>query len=156
MSLYSKSRLTYLDLFAGAGGLSEGFASVGYQPIAHVEMDSDACNTLRTRESYYYLKSIGLSYKYIDYLKNDLSRDQLYEMIPKGILNSVVCATMSEEIMPSVFENIDKAMMCREIDSVDLILGGPPCQAYSMVGRARKNMDDDPRNTLYKLYFIAI
>ena len=47
--LSSKSKITYLDLFAGAGGLSEGFASVGYQPVAHVEMDIDACNTLKTR-----------------------------------------------------------------------------------------------------------
>ena len=50
--------ITYLDLFAGAGGLSEGFASVGYQPIAHVEMDVNACNTLKTRECYYYLQTI--------------------------------------------------------------------------------------------------
>lgn len=44
-----KKLITYLDLFAGAGGLSEGFASVGYQPIAHVEMDVNACNTLNSR-----------------------------------------------------------------------------------------------------------
>jgi DNA (cytosine-5)-methyltransferase 1 len=33
-----------------------------------------------------------------------------------------------------------------------LAVGGPPCQAYSVAGRARKNMDDDPRNHLYKHY----
>ena len=48
-----KNKITFLDLFAGAGGLSEGFISAGYQPIAHVEMNSDACYTLKTRECYY-------------------------------------------------------------------------------------------------------
>lgn len=44
-----KSQLTYIDLFAGAGGLSEGFIKEGFHPIAHVEMDKDACDTLKTR-----------------------------------------------------------------------------------------------------------
>ena len=55
-----QKRITYLDLFAGAGGLSEGFASAGFQPIAHIEMDRDACSSLKTRESFYYLNSIGM------------------------------------------------------------------------------------------------
>lgn len=149
-------KITYLDLFAGAGGLSEGFALAGYQPIAHVEMDGDACNTLKTRECFYYLRSMGLSCKYIDYLKKRITRDQLYDLVPQRILDSVICETMSDESMPSIFEKIDKAMEFRKVDSVDLILGGPPCQAYSMAGRARKNMEDDPRNMLYKLYFQAL
>ena len=37
---------TVIDFFAGAGGLSEGFVQAGFVPIAHVEMDKDACNTL--------------------------------------------------------------------------------------------------------------
>lgn len=152
----SENRITYLDLFAGAGGLSEGFASAGYNPIAHVEMDQDACSTLKTRESFFYLNSAGMNCKYIDYLKESISQEELYSFVPKGILNSVICETMSNETMPSIFERIDNAMECRGTDCIDMILGGPPCQAYSMVGRSRKNMEGDPRNTLYKLYFQAI
>lgn len=152
----SNNKITYLDLFAGAGGLSEGFASAGYHPIAHVEMDQDACNTLKTRESFYYLKSNGMNCKYIDYLKGNITKESFYSLIPGGILNSVICETMSDETMPSIFERIDSAMESRNVDHIDLILGGPPCQAYSMAGRARKNMEGDPRNTLYKLYFQAI
>ena len=152
----SNKQLTYIDLFAGAGGLSEGFASAGYQSIAHVEMDKDACNTLRTRECYYYLNSKELPNYYYDYLKGLISRQDLYNMIPEEILSSIICETMSHETMPHIFEQIDASMKYRQVDQVDLILGGPPCQAYSTVGRARKDMNDDPRNTLYELYFLAI
>lgn len=38
--------LTFIDLFAGAGGLSEGFIREGFEPVAHVEIDKNACDTL--------------------------------------------------------------------------------------------------------------
>ena len=152
----SNKEITYLDLFAGAGGLSEGFFGAGYKPIAHVEMNRDACNTLKTRESFYYLNAVGKKYKYTDYLKKRISRKELYDLVPKSILQSVICETMSDETMPVICERIDEAMESRGANHIDLILGGPPCQAYSMAGRSRKNMDGDPRNTLYKLYFQAI
>lgn len=41
--------MNYIDLFAGAGGLSEGFMQMGFNPVAHIEMNSDACNTIKTR-----------------------------------------------------------------------------------------------------------
>ena len=47
-----KGKLCFIDLFAGAGGLSEGFMQEGFISVAHVEMDANACNTLRTRECY--------------------------------------------------------------------------------------------------------
>ena len=46
-----------IDLFAGAGGLSEGFRRNNFDVIAHVEMDKDAANTLKTREAFYYCKN---------------------------------------------------------------------------------------------------
>lgn len=46
-----------IDLFAGGGGLSEGFRQAGFEIVAHVEMDKSACNTLKTREVFYYLKT---------------------------------------------------------------------------------------------------
>lgn len=49
-------KLKFIDLFAGAGGLSEGFVRAGFEPIAHVEMNKDACDTIRTRTAYHWLK----------------------------------------------------------------------------------------------------
>ena len=48
--------MNFIDLFAGAGGLSDGFVSVGFNPIAHIEMNEYASLTLKTRTCYYYLK----------------------------------------------------------------------------------------------------
>jgi DNA (cytosine-5)-methyltransferase 1 len=50
------SKLNYIDLFAGAGGLSEGFIREGFQPVAHVEMNAEASDTLRTRVAFRFLK----------------------------------------------------------------------------------------------------
>ena len=49
--------MNFIDLFSGAGGLSEGFIRAGFKPIAHVEIDKAACNTMKTRVAYHYLKN---------------------------------------------------------------------------------------------------
>lgn len=64
----------YLDLFAGAGGLSEGFIRAGYQPVAHVEMDAAACYTLKTRAAYHWLREQKNLEPYSCYLKGEISR----------------------------------------------------------------------------------
>lgn len=51
-----KNTLNFIDLFSGAGGLSEGFFNHSFNPIAHVEMNTYASETLKTRSCYYYLK----------------------------------------------------------------------------------------------------
>lgn len=144
----------YIDLFAGAGGLSEGFSQMGFNPIAHVEMNQDACMTLKTRACYYYLKQKRKRSIYKSYLKNEISRDQLYNSVPLQVLDSVIHKTMSKDNMPSIYSKIDELMSINNIHNVDLVIGGPPCQAYSLVGRAVKdnNMIGDPRNYLYILY----
>ena len=150
----NKVSFSFIDLFAGAGGLSEGFLSVGFKPVAHVEMNSEACLTLKTRACYYYLRKFENLKIYHQYLRGEINRTTLYSHVPQEKLDSVINQTMSKESMTKLFNKIDTIMKKQQINSVDLIVGGPPCQAYSLVGRAVKsdNMQDDPRNFLYRLY----
>ncbi|PKM92506.1 MAG: DNA (cytosine-5-)-methyltransferase [Euryarchaeota archaeon HGW-Euryarchaeota-1] len=143
--------VNYIDLFAGAGGLSEGFIRQNFNPVAHVEMNAHACETLKTRVSYHYLKESGQSEFYYKYLKNEIDRNELWGMIPENKISSVINKEISNENIEYIFNRIDGQL---ENKKVDLIIGGPPCQAYSIVGRARDpdNMNNDPRNFLYKFY----
>jgi DNA (cytosine-5)-methyltransferase 1 len=147
----SEGKLTYIDLFAGAGGLSEGFIREGFTPIAHVEMNKFACETLKTRVAFHYLKNKSGFKRYISYLKKEINRDMLWKQVPTFEMDSVIQSEISKKTINNIFESIDKRVKGRK---VDVIIGGPPCQAYSIVGRARdpKGMTDDPRNHLYKYY----
>lgn len=153
-SMKSIKDLTFIDLFAGAGGFSEGFIREGYKSMAHIEMDSYACSTLKTRMSYHYLKDKGKIKDYEKYVEGQVSKEELYELIPEHILNSVINEEITEYNLDSLFKKIIYNLDNYGYDSVDLIVGGPPCQAYSIVGRSRDphRMEDDSRNYLYKLY----
>jgi len=146
------AELNYIDLFAGAGGLSEGFIRAGFNPIAHVEMDKDACDTIKTRTAYHWLKENGKSKTYYNYLKSEnKKKEEFWNKVPKNLINSVINKEISEKSLPEIFEIIDKELGNKK---VDVIIGGPPCQAYSVVGRARDphGMKKDQRNFLYKYY----
>lgn len=147
----------FIDLFAGAGGLSEGFFQAGFNPVAHVEMNLSAAQTLETRSAYYYLKKNGNLSLYYDYLKGKITRNAFIKQIPREVLKTVICKAMSKDTLPGIFEEIDEILDEDGFDHVDVIIGGPPCQAYSLVGRAQSShmehpMTEDPRNNLYLLY----
>lgn len=143
--------MRYIDLFAGAGGFSEGFKRAGFKSVAHVEVDPAACFTLKTRLAYHYLTENNKSDIYIKYLKGEINRDQLYSFIPSRVLESVINLSIGNKNNPKIFQIIEKLNDKRDID---IIVGGPPCQAYSLVGRSRdeNSMQGDPRNYLYIQY----
>ena len=114
-------KYNFIDLFAGCGGLSEGFYRQGFNALAHVEINHMACETLKTRMRYYGYMGVEKSVLELDITRED------------------------------VLEQIENAVDGRE---VDIIIGGPPCQAYSSLGRAKDvdGMRNDPRNYLFENY----
>lgn len=148
-------KFRFIDLFAGAGGLSEGFVMDGnFLPLAHVEMNKDACDTLRTRSCYYYLKENNKLDIYSDYQQGLIAKETLYRYVPDGLIQTVINSEISENSISEIFSTIDSIIKTEKNGELDLIIGGPPCQAYSLVGRAvsSNNMETDPRNFLYKQY----
>lgn len=155
--ILSKGKYNFIDLFAGAGGLSEGFVQAGFNPIAHVEMNPFAAQTLATRSAYYYLKQSKQLDIYYQYLRGKITQEEFLQRIPNRITKTVICETMSNDTLPGIFKTIDGIIKIQNIQKVDVVIGGPPCQAYSLVGRAQSShmnhpMSEDPRNELYKLY----
>ena len=139
----------YLDLFAGAGGLSEGFFQAGYTPVVHIEMNEAACYTLKTRAAYHWLEANGKLDLYDAYLRQEISRQKLYQSVPEEILEPILKYEISDNTIPEIFKKVDAI---NEGQNIDLIIGGPPCQAYSVAGRSRSDMSNDSRNYLYRLY----
>lgn len=118
-----KNKYTFVDLFAGCGGLSEGFLKSGFHGLCHVDFDSNACATLGNR------------------LKD-------YNISEEEIKRTVLTRDLTEHT------SVEDILMCVEGKEVDLLVGGPPCQAFSTVGRAQdpNSMKGDKRNYLYKHY----
>lgn len=160
-----------VDLFAGPGGLGEGFSSSGdgksFEIIVSAEMDPKAWETLRLRAFYRLLrkKMPDRLFEYYDYC-NRLSASG-------GFYPSEVTLPLWEEAteeakcitLGSVEGNrtLDEALDDRLNGNRPWVLiGGPPCQAYSIVGRARNQAkadykaEDDHRHFLYKEYLRII
>lgn len=151
-----KSNYSVLDMFSGAGGLTEGFFQQGFKFISHIEKSKDARNSLETRAIYHTLKNSNNEKVYRDYICGKLDRNEFITKFNElglpsiGSFHGEVCKSNEKLIL----EQIEKHLELLDIDSVDVMIGGPPCQAYSVIGRNRdpNNMECDSRNYLYKHY----
>jgi len=143
--------IRYIDLFSGAGGLSEGFLKAGFTPIAHVEVDTNSCKTLETRLVYHSLLETDNEDGYNKYLKGEITRIEFINKYSNDTIKKSIINLAIGDNNKKIFNIIDDVLKNKE---VDVIVGGPPCQAYSLIGRSRdaNNMENDPRNFLYKEY----
>lgn len=145
---------TYIDLFAGASGLSEGFHSAGFIPVAHVEKDHHACLTIKTRSAFHYCVSNNLLDLYKDYYYGKISREKFYSEIPFDKIDTIINNEISNENFNQIVSSINKSCSNLGVDNIDLLIGGPPCQAYSIRGRKANQSKKkfDQRIYFYKLY----
>lgn len=154
-----------IDLFAGPGGLGEGFASLGarggasrFKIALSVEMDWFAHRTLELRAFYRQFTDEDRPPEYYAYVADPTpaARDALFAQYPleaKAASHEAWRHELSEESAEEVTERARQALRGRD-DWV--LVGGPPCQAYSLVGRSRRKNDrsfkEDAKHTLYKHY----
>jgi DNA (cytosine-5)-methyltransferase 1 len=146
-----------VDLFAGCGGISEGFHQAGFDSVAEVEMHGPACETLKTRQMFFELVKRGRTDLYDEYVRSAITRERIFsefEDIREAVSHRVIQETLSEDSIQSVISKIHDSMEFHGAKKIHVFLGGPPCQPYSIINRARiqKNGDALGRNYLYEHY----
>ncbi len=157
-----------IDLFAGPGGLGEGFSAVRrnrqrvFKIALSIEKDSLAHRTLELRAFFRQFPDRHAPDEYYDYLAGELTRDELFAKFPseaKRAAGEAWHATLGGDDFPAdtVDERTRKALAGRQSW---LLIGGPPCQAYSLVGRSRRKNDPDfatdEKHFLYEQYLQII
>ena len=135
-----KQKIKSIDLFAGCGGLMDGFEQSGhYQTIAAVEWEKSPCNNLRER--------LRTKWNYTDADERVLRFDiQRTEELFNGWNDPEYGSS----------EGLD--ILVKKANGIDIIIGGPPCQAYSVAGRVRDEhgMKNDYRNYLFESYLKVV
>lgn len=160
--------LPVIDLFAGPGGLGEGFCSFNgdglrYRIIASAEKDSYAHKTLTLRAYYRYLQEEYREYlsDYYDYCVGRSSSpytEKSMHVWKKAQAEALLVELGTEKGNADLKRAINDRLTDFNENAPLVLIGGPPCQAYSLAGRA-KNMNNreydatkDHRNFLYKEY----
>jgi DNA (cytosine-5)-methyltransferase 1 len=159
-----------VDLFAGPGGLAEGFSEVrredgskAFKVVLSVEMEQSAHRTLRLRA---FLRQFGDSfpYEYYDWLRdkgNEPEWASLYPVQWRAACDEALNLKLGDSQSDAILEPLLDAIRAKHGEHI-VVIGGPPCQAYSLVGRARNLgklgyvFENDEKHELYKSYVAVL
>ena len=156
-----------VDLFAGPGGLGEGFASLQtvsgtprFESAASIENEQNSFRTLHLRHFLRNFSEDRLPEEYYQYLRGSIVKDDLYEKFPDEKAQADG-ATHRISLGPKNHEIVRNLITDKLKDRPKWVLvGGPPCQAYSLVGRSRMmgdpEFEEDVRHFLYREYLEII
>ena len=168
----NKSRsITVIDLFAGPGGLGEGFNALtvnGKRPFKvklSIERDEQAWKTLKLRHFYHQFPINKVPEEYFQLARKEIEFNDIKKMFPKEIFYTEKATRMPFELGKDpehiVYDWIEEALP-KGVHKKWVLIGGPPCQAYSLIGRNRmkndsfRNFEQDERHFLYKEYLRII
>lgn len=154
-----------IDLFSGPGGLGEGFASLENGSAFHIgvsaEMDAAAHSTLTLRAFFRLAKKSGDQKALESYYASCNSPEYGHPCVTSPLLWEAARQEARQLTLgdPASNETLDRIIAGQKLGGDDTVLiGGPPCQAYSLVGRARNSgkagyiPEDDHRHYLYRQY----
>lgn len=162
-----KAAYPVVDVFAGPGGLGEGFSSlrrgerdVCFKSAISIEQDASAHQTLLLRHFLKSFKRNEVPESYYTYLSGKITLEELYHLHPKqkkhadhSAIKVSLGANNHELVRRLISGRLKKQKKWA-------LVGGPPCQAYSLVGRSRMmgdpGFEDDERHFLYKEYLRII
>ena len=159
-------KIPVIDLFAGCGGFSEGFSALRrggefpFDVLLHVEKEEAPVRTLQLRTFFHQFRETGTPDSYYEYLRGEIDRDELFRRHPSEACEATNrCLTLeigtSDVATDLIGHRIQQATAGAQ---AWVLIGGPPCQAYSVIGRVRnRSLDDydpgsDIRLSLYREY----
>jgi len=161
----NRYQIPIIDLFAGPGGLGEGFSAFRLEngkPLFRIklsiEKDEFAHQTLELRALFRQFDGKNIPSNYYEYLRGEISRENLFNKYPNETLSARNEAWLAE--LGKTDRGVVKSRIEDALDGASdwVLIGGPPCQAYSIVGRSRMiggyngEYEKDPRHFLYKEY----
>lgn len=167
-----KPTIPVIDLFAGPGGLGEGFSafvpgrgSARFETALSIEMDAYAHQTLTLRSFFRKYTIASRPESYYGYLRGEISLEKLKARCPEAWESAEresLCAELGNPDHQQVIDDSLSRVLGESVERPIVLIGGPPCQAYSLAGRSRNRgvdgyiPEEDARHTLYLEYLKVI